>query len=147
MQRRRTPRWPAQPPRGLRPKLTADQVRDLGICHLENLDAVAKGDADEATLWQIAGAAMTWHKTAQMLGLGVPEMDVQAELAATLIERYGRTGRVLFTGTEYQLAKLGVDVMDELARIVDRATAVIAAEWSERKVNELEAACRERQAA
>lgn len=147
MQRKRTPRWPALPPRGLRPNLTADQVRDLGICHLENLDAVAKGDATEATLWQIAGAAMTWHRTAQMLDLGVPEMDVQAELAGTLIERYGRTGRVLFTGTEYELAKTGIDVMDQLASVVDRHTAVIAAEWSERKVNELEAACRQREAA
>lgn len=132
------------PPRGLRPKLAADQVRDLGICHLQNLDAIAKGDATEATLWQVAGAALTWSKVAELLQLGEPEMHEQLTLASTLVERYGRTGRVLFTGSEYQLAKTGVDVMDQLAEAVDKPTAVIAAEWSERKVNELEAACRER---
>ncbi len=145
--RKRTPRWPAVPPRGLRPKLAPDQVRDLGICHLENLDAVASGQATEATLWQIAGAALTWSKVAEMLQAGEPEMRTQLELASTLIERFGRTGKVLFTGLEYQRAKDGVQVMDQLAEIVDRATAVVAAEWSERKVNELEASCRERQPA
>ena len=84
---------------------------------------------------------------AELLQTGEPEMREQLELASTLIERYGRTGRVLFTGTEYQLAKTGVEVMDQLAEIVDKPTAVIAAEWSERKVNELEAGCRQRQAA
>lgn len=147
MNKPRTPRWPAVPPRGLRPRLLADQVRDLGICHLENLDAVATGDATEATLWQITGAALTWSKVAELLQTGEPEMREQLELTSTLIARYGRTGRVLFTGTEYQLAKTGVQVMDQLAEIVDKPTAVIAAEWSERQVNALEAECRQGQAA
>ena len=142
MSRPRIPRWPALPPRGLRPKLQADQVRDLGICHLENLDAIATGDATEATLWQVAGAALTWSRVADLLQLGEPEMREQLELVSALITRYGRTGRVLFTGTEYQLAKTGVQVMDQLAETVDKVTAVIAAEWSERQVNALEAACR-----
>lgn len=144
---KRIPRWPAQPPRGLRPRLARDQVCDLGICHLQNLDAVASGQATEANLWQIAGAALTWSKVAELLQLGEPEMRAQLELASTLVTRYGRTGKVLFTGPEYQLAKDGVQVMDQLAEIVDRPTAVIAAEWSERKVNELEAGCRQRRAA
>ena len=137
MTKSRTPRWPATLPRGLRPKLDAGQVRDLGICHLENLDAIATGDATEATLWQVAGAAMTWGRVADLMQTGVPEMSEQLALTSSLIERYKRTGRVLFTGTEYQLAKTGVLVMDQLAEIVDRPTAVVAAEWSERKVNSL----------
>ena len=147
MTRKRIARWPALPPRGLRPKLAGDQVRDLCICHLQNLDAVAKGDATEATLWQIAGAAFTWSEVASRLQVGVPEMAEQLALVDALIERYGRTGRVIFTGTEYQLAKQGVEVMDQLAEIVDKPTAVIAAELSERRINQLEAACRQRQAA
>lgn len=127
------------PPRGLRLKLGADQVRDLGICHLQNLDAIAMGHANEGTLWQVASAALTWSKVAEMLHAGRTEMREQLELAYQLIHRYDRTGRVLFTGTEYQLAKAGIDVMDQLAEIVDQPTAVIAAEWSERKVNQLEA--------
>lgn len=133
------------PPRGLRPKLSRDQVRDLGICHLENLDAIARGQATVDTLWQYVGAMFTWSKVAQLTQTGEPEMRTQLELASALVERYGRTGRVLFTGQEYQLAKDGVDVMDQLAELVDRPTAVIAAEWSERKVNELSESCRQRE--
>ena len=58
-----------------------------------------------------------------------------------MIERYGRTERVRFTGEEYQLAKLGVQVMDELARVVDLPTAVEAANWSEDRVNRISTDC------
>lgn len=87
---------------------------------------------------------LTWSKVAELLRVGEPEMRTQLELASTLVERFGRTGRVLFTGEEYQL-KDGVGVMDQLAELVDRPTAVIAAEWSERKVNELSESCRQRE--
>lgn len=87
-------RWVPTPPRGLRPRLQPGQVRDLGICHLENLDAIASGDATEATLWQVAGAALTWSKVAELLQAGEPEMREQLELASTLVTRYGHTGRV-----------------------------------------------------
>lgn len=146
MSRKRTRRRVVIPmaPRGLRPKLTRDQVRDLAICHLQNLDAVAFGDADEGTLWQIVGAVLTWSRVAEMLQLGAPEMIEQMNLVESLIKRFGEHGKVRFTGTEYQLARAGVDVMDQLAETVDMPTAVIAAEWSEARVNKLEAACRER---
>lgn len=134
--------WLPMPPRGLRPKLAHDQVVDLAICHHEHLDAIARGEADEDVLWQVAGAALTWSKVAELLGRGVDEMTPQLHLVAELVRRYGETGRVIFRGPEYQLAKQGVEVMDALAEIVDRPTAVIAAEWSERKVNELAASCR-----
>lgn len=137
------------PPKGLRPKLQADQVTDLALVHNANLDAIAKGAADETTLWHLVEAALTWSKVAELLQAGEPEMRIQLELASTLVERYGRTGRVLFTGTEYQVAKEGVQVMDQLAEIVDRPTAVKAADWSEAKVDDLQRQCaaRERQAA
>ena len=137
------------PPKGLRPKLQPDQVSDLALVHNANLDAVAKGTADETTLWHLVEAALTWSKVAELIEAGEPEMRVQLELASTLVERYGRTGRVLFTGTEYQVAKEGVQVMDQLAEMTDKPSAVIAAEWSERKRDELQAACaaRERKAA
>jgi hypothetical protein len=57
-----------------------------------------------------------------------------------LIEGFTTTGRIVFTGPEYQAAKLGVDLMDELARIVDRPTAVAAAEWSEERLQHIVAA-------
>jgi len=52
-----------------------------------------------------------------------------------VVERCQRTGRVGFSGTDYQRAKQAVDVMDALARLVDRPTAVEVAEWSEARVN------------
>ena len=130
MKPKRIPR-PALPPPGLRPKLRRDQLRDLSLCHLETLDAIAKGDAKSATLWDFAGAALTWSKAAELMQIGEAEMTAQLELALSLIERYKRTGRVAFSGPEYQAAKDGVAVMDELARIVDHPRAVIAAQWSE----------------
>ena len=62
-------------------------------------------------------------------------MIEQLALASRLVERYGRTGRVGFAGVEYQAAKLGVEVMDEVAAIVDKPTALAAVAWSEAKVN------------
>jgi len=137
MTRKRIPR-PALPPPGLRPKLRRDQLRDLALCHLEALDSIARGDAKSSTLWDFAGAALTWSKAAELMRIGEAEMTAQLELALSLIERYRRTGRVLFTGSEYQDAKAGVAVMDELAEIVDRPRAVIAAEWSERRLQAIE---------
>lgn len=141
MKRKRIPR-PALPPPGLRPKLRRDQLRDLALCHLEALDSIARGDAKSATLWDFAGAALTWSKAAELMRIGEAEMTAQLELALSLIERYKRTGRVAFSGPEYQAAKAGVAVMDQLAEIVDHPRAVIAAEWSERRLNAIEAQSR-----
>jgi hypothetical protein len=135
------------PPRGLRPKLDRDQVTDLALAHMTNLDLISKGHADEGVLWQMVGGVFTWSRAADLLQIGVPEMRAQLELATRVVERYGRTGRVGFSGTEYQVAKLGVDVMDQLAEMVDKATALAAAEWGEAQVNALSAACSNREPA
>lgn len=135
-------------PPWLRPRLTEDQVRDLGLAHWENLDALATGQADVDLLWQVVGGVFTWCRVADLLferskdyEPAVDEMRAQLDLATRLIERYGATGRVLLTGPDYQLAKRGATVMDELAKVVDRATAVAAADWSEAKVNDLAQRC------
>lgn len=141
MKRKRIPR-PALPPPGLRPRLRRDQLRDLALCHLEALDSIARGDAKSATLWDFAGAALTWSKAAELMQIGEAEMTAQLELALSLIERYRRTGRVAFSGPEYQDAKAGVEIMDELAEIVDHPRAVIAAEWSEGRLQAIEAQSR-----
>lgn len=130
--------------RGPRPKLTHDQRLDLGLCHAVNLDVIARGEAQESMLWDWVGSVLTWSKAAEMLGLGVDEMVEQLALAERLVSRYGRTGRVAFDGPDYQLAKVGLEVMDQLAHQVDRPTAVAAADWSERRVNEMAAECARR---
>jgi hypothetical protein len=137
MTRKRTLRRPITPlpPRGLRPKLKPDQLTDLALAHIVNLDLITHGKADEEVLWQMVGGIFTWSRVAQLLQVGVDEMAAQLELATRVVERFGRTGRIGFSGTEYQVAKLGVAVMDELAAIVDQPTASAAADWSETKVN------------
>jgi hypothetical protein len=142
MSRKRCYRRPvaALPPRGLRPRLDAGQLRDLALCHVVNLDAIATGTAPPAILWDIVGGSLMWHRTAVMLGTGVPEMALQLEVATRLVERYARTGVVRFDGPDYQLAKIGLQVMDELATLVDRPTAVAAADWSELEVMRIAAA-------
>lgn len=130
----------ARLPRAFRPKLRPDQLRDLGLCHNQNLDAIAKGAAQPSMLWDYIGGVLTWWKVARLLEIGAPEMDLQLEVATRLVERFGRTNRVLFDGTDLQLARTGVMVMDQLAELVDLPTATVAADWSEAEVNRMAAA-------
>lgn len=133
----RQPKPMHQVPRWLRPKLTPEQVRDLSLAHHTNLDAIATGTADEAILWQYVGGVLTWSRVAELLKVGQPEMAAQLELARQLIDTYRRTGRVLFTGPQLELARDGVVVQDLLAQRVDQYTASLAADWSEAQINKL----------
>lgn len=136
----RRPIVPMAPP-GMRPKLVKDQVRDLDLVHVSNLDAIARGGATEAQLWDWVASVLTWCRAAELQGVGIEEMAPQRALADRLIARFEQTGRVLFSGPDYQLAKTGIEVMNELARTVDRANAIRAADWSEIEVNKMAEAC------
>lgn len=122
------------------------------VIHLEGVrrqllaaldDAQKLAQADESILWQLVGGVLTWSRVAELLRRDVDEMREQLDLVTALVERYRCTGRVLFRGPEYQTAKRGVQLMDELATAVDRDTAIQAADWSERKVNAMAAAAME----
>lgn len=132
----------ARLPRAFRPRLRRDQLLDLGLVHHENLDAIATGQAEPALIYDYVGGVLTWWKVAQLLQAGVPEMAVQLELATRLAERLARHGRVLFDGPDLQLARDGVAVMDQLAAIVDRRTALLAAYWSEQEMMRVTQAAR-----
>ena len=139
MTRKRCHRRPVvlQLPPGMRPKLSAAQVLDVSLYHAINLDAIAQGTAEPSILWDLARSVLTWSEAAKLAGRGVPEMTRQLEMVERLIERFSRTNRVRFDGPDYQLAKRGLDVMDELASTVDKAVAIAAATWSEREVDRL----------
>jgi hypothetical protein len=139
MGRKRTHRkvWMPMAPKGLRAPLFKDTRTALAIAHLQNLDLVSRGTATEAELWHLVEQAFTWSRVAQLLGEGEPEMAAQLELTTRVVERYVRTGRVGFSGVEYQAAKLGLDVMDQLASKVDHPTATLATVWSEAQVDRL----------
>lgn len=61
-------------------------------------------------------------------------MGFQLRLCADLIARWKRTGRVGFDGPGFVLAKHGVDVMDELARLVPVHAAREAAIWADEQL-------------
>lgn len=155
--RKRTHRrvYAALPPPGLRPRLEKSQVQDLGLVHIGNLDAMAKGRGTRELLWQFAGGAYTWSRVANVLMLRNPTaygeaataMAHQLEVLADVVLRYGRSGRIGFSGPEYQTAKEACEWMDALAEVVDRPTAVAAAEWSEQQINKLAAANRQEEQA
>lgn len=127
------PKWFRPPP----PPLSPDQIRDLGIVHHQNIDAIAKGEADEAILRDWVGGILTWSEAARLTGNGVPELDAQLALSNEVIERYKRTGRVGFTGTQLQLARDGAGYMDQLAEITPKHVAEQAADWCDKQLNEL----------
>ena len=132
--------------RGLRPKLVPDQLLDLGLVHALNLDAIANGRGDRALLKDCIATVLTWSRAAELLhqqGVVTDEacdlMAEQIHLHERMVARFGRTGRVAFDGTDYQVAKHGLDLMDQLAQIVDRPTAMAAADWSEMRIAEMTA--------
>jgi hypothetical protein len=131
----------ALPPRGMRPMLDAGQRRDLGLVHMVNLDTISRGEADEATLWQVVGGVLTWSCVANRLKRGQVEMDAQLAMTTRLVEHYRDTGVIEFVAGDYELAKTGTVVMDLLAELVDRPTAIAAAESSEKRIERMSEGC------
>lgn len=121
----------APPSRFFKPRLHPTQVRDLHLLHALLLDDLLHDRATEHTLWELVAMAFTWSRTAELLGMGEPEMAPQMELATRLVERYGATGQVRLQGVERDVARIGCIVMDHLAERTDSATATAASHWSE----------------
>lgn len=129
----------ALPPPGLRPKLRQQDLTKIGLMHVETLDAIARGEATQEQLLDWCENVFTWSFVAQLLGKGELEMTGQTELATRLIDRWARTGAVRFSGQDYQMAKWGVAIMDQLAAETDTATAMRAAIWSTECLGRLKA--------
>lgn len=127
------------PPKGLRPPLYAHTRRALATAHHQTLDDITRGGGTEEALWAFVGSVLTFQRLAEMLEAGVPEMEAQHTLAMALAARHASTGRVVFTGPEYTLARQGVMQMELLAEIADHHTALRAANWAEDRTNQLRA--------
>jgi hypothetical protein len=115
-------------------RLSRGQINDLALIHLVNLDQISKGRGTEDTLHQWVGAVFTWTRVAELNAAGIPEMAEQMKLAEAVLERYRTTGRIIFTGPEYQTAKAGVQFMDQLAELTPKLRAIHAANWSEKRI-------------
>jgi hypothetical protein len=120
----------------LRPKLTKDQVRDLGLVHAINLDAIHTRTADEQILWDAVVTVLAWSRVAEVRHVGLPEIIPQVTLMQDIVDRYKLSGIVEFKDqSQYELARFGVGVMDRLAEFVDRQTAEEAVLWAMEKVS------------
>jgi hypothetical protein len=146
---RRNPRTPktraellAKMPRGLRPMLERDPIRNLALIHVQIVDDIAAGRGTEQTLCDYTEALLTWSRAAQLTGDGVPEMDRLLALGARLVERFKGTGRVEFIGDELAVAQHGSAVMDAISQRVGRETSQMAAMWSAAKLAALAAGAR-----
>jgi hypothetical protein len=111
-------------------RLDRQQVLHLALCHQVNFGLISRGEAGATELWEYVAGVLTWHRVAQLSGPGEPEMARQLEAAARLVDRYGRTGRVLWDGPDLQLAREGIDVMDQLAELVTLDHAMAASDWA-----------------
>jgi hypothetical protein len=125
----------ALPPKGLRIMLKPETRRALAIAHHTHVDLVARGQATIDTVWEMAAAALGWLRMAQALEMGEPEMHADIDVLMALLQRWERTGRVGYSGPELQQARAGLEVVDELARLIDWPTACAAINWAEDKVN------------
>ena len=128
-----------QPPPGLRRMLDTNQRRDLALSHALALDDIVRGQATPEMLWEVAGATLTCSFVAQLIDVGEPEMSEQMQVIGRLIERFKRTGVLRFDGPDYQLAKTGLHVMDELALIATHAQANAAADFAQNQITLLQA--------
>jgi len=113
--------------RGLRPKLKPARQDALALITLVNLDAIAARTSDPATMLDWVEGVFTWRNIAEIVGAGQAEMAQQVEVAMRLVQRWKATGAVRFDGPDLQLAKDGVGYMEDLAKLVDRDTAMQAA--------------------
>jgi len=127
----------ARLPTGMRPRLTRAQIVDLALVHHANHDAIRTGAASPSVMWAWAEGALTWSRVAELLGAGETEMGELLLTVEAVIERYKRTGRVGYSGTELQAAAYGAQVMDALAETVDAATALRAVHWSAQQVAQM----------
>lgn len=118
--------WLKLPPRGLRPGLPPAQQDDLNLLVIDFVDQIARGEAPVETMWDYARSIFTVSVMADMMQLGAPEMAEQVRLCTRLVQRWQRTGRVLFDGPDLLLAREGTDIVAQIVQEVDRPTALAA---------------------
>lgn len=118
-------------PRAFLPRYSRAEVMRMNLAHIGNLNGIATGCANDSVIWDFIANALTWWHAATSMGRHEQAMAQQLDLAKRLVDRWARTSRVRFDGPDYQLAKFGVLVMDDLAECVDVPTAQAAAAWSQ----------------
>lgn len=124
----------AVPPPGLRGQFSRGDLVELSLHQHTSIEAIRRGQATGTELWGYLRRVLMWKRAAELSGLGEPEMAAQMDMLLRVVERFERTARVGFSGTDYQEACAGADYVDQLAASVDVALARDAAIWADAQV-------------
>ena len=125
-------------PKFWRKKVTSTQQVDCQVIHWDLITRFTDGSADSADLWDWIETGLTYAKMAQLLQSDGVEFTTEAMDALSnqlgtyteIIERYRRTQRVAFSGTEYTIAKDAASVMDSLIAMDRNGIAALAGYWA-----------------
>jgi len=143
-------RPPARPlhgaalPKFWRPKVAPAEQLTCQIIHWDLITAFTRGTATFKDLRDWIETGMTYAKMVELLiadGVAIkPEaaeaLNDQAALYEGVIARYGKTGRVGFSGYELTVVRLAACVMDELIQLDRHGIAGLAALWSTERMRQ-----------
>lgn len=134
-------------PKFWRPKLSAQQALDAQIIHWDLITRFVNGTATKADLWDWIETGYTYTQIMQLHiddgtefePSAIAAISDQIDIYQSVIARYRATGRVGFSGTELQTARLAAQVMDELLHIDRNGIAVRAGQWAVRQMDKIRA--------
>lgn len=111
-------------PKWLRRKLSAQQLEDLDLVHLQIVDALKVNEPDAAFMW--LGSVLLYWKVSQHMRVGKEVMDDQLALADQLMWRS-------VGSADWTLLSCGAGYMRDLAELADRPLTSWCADWAQRE--------------
>lgn len=111
-------------PKWLRRKLSAQQLEDLDLVHLQIVDALKVKQPDAAFMW--LGSVLLYWKVSQHMRVGKEVMDDQLALADQLMWRSAGPA-------DWTLLSCGAGYMRDLAELADQPLTAWCADWAQRE--------------
>lgn len=111
-------------PKWLRRKLSAQQLEDLDLVHLQIVDALKVKQPDAAFMW--LGSVLLYWKVSQHMRVGKEVMDDQLALADQLMWRSAGPA-------DWILLSCGAGYMRDLAELADQPLTSWCADWAQRE--------------
>ena len=125
-------------PKFWRPVLSSEVKLDAKVIHWDLVNRISSGAATFDDLRDWIETGLTYSQMMQLLAEDGTEFTAEAldaiagqiGIYESVIERYGRTGRVGFSGPELLTARAAACVMDGLIELDRHGIAERAAHWS-----------------
>lgn len=136
-----------QLPKFWRPKLKSSQCLDAKVIHWDLITRFSSGTATSDDLWDWLETGYTYVRIMQLqiedgrefTPEAVGAMSDQIDIYASVIDRFRRTGRVGFSGTELLTARSAACIMDGLIEIDRHGIALRAGHWAVEQMNKIRA--------